>query len=39
MAKSDGAGMPKHRKRPLLLMLRESGDALECRRSRYSPGF
>ena len=30
MAKSDRAGMPKHRKRPLLLLLRESGDALEA---------
>ena len=30
MAKSDGAGMPKHRKRPLLSLLRESGDALEA---------
>jgi len=30
MAKSDGAGMPKHRKRPLLVLLRESGDALEA---------
>jgi len=30
MAKPDGARMPQHRKRPLLSLLRESGDALEA---------